>query len=236
MQKTQELLLILNNEERDAAEDFIQRRLKFLDSDSLTDLELVGSTARTLLEQIRQDSLRFDASSRAGKVLSRIYANAQEGFAHLIKECNLAASQKKKEVQPGDGDESVEEADSDLSKLSIEVDEEEEEYAWSVIESSIADMTTPEIRELRDSTEELLGWWQTDRGMHESLHVNQWGDVNTANGRMAIRKAREEFQQEEIGPFRSFFQTVNLIYQKKNQEIQNAARQKRLRQEAGLSE
>jgi hypothetical protein len=33
MQKTQKLLLILSNEERDQAEDFIQRRLKLPDGD-----------------------------------------------------------------------------------------------------------------------------------------------------------------------------------------------------------
>jgi hypothetical protein len=234
MQKTQELLLILTNEEREAAENFIQRKLKFLDSDALTDLELVGSTARSVLSQTQQDAGRFDTTSRAGKVLARIYANAQEGLAHLIRECNLAVSQKKREI-PETGEE-AEGKSADLEGLTIQVDEEEEDHAWSVIESSIAEMDTPQIRELRDATEELLGWWQTDGGMHESLHINQWGDVNQANGRIAIRKVREEHQLQEIGPFRAFFQTVNLIYQKKNQEIQNAARQKRLREEAGLGQ
>jgi hypothetical protein len=53
---------------------------------------------------------------------------------------------------------------------------------------------------------------------------------------MAIRQAREDLQQEEIAPFRSFYQTINLIYQKKNQEEQIVLRQKRLRQQAGLGE
>jgi len=235
-QKTQELLLILSNEERDEAEEFMQRRLKLLDAEAVTELELLGNSARTVLEATRETALKFDPTSRAGKVLQRIYANAQEGLAHLIRECNLAASQKQREGPASDGDEDVEDADADLGKLRIEIDEEDEEYAWSVIESSIAEMETPRLRELRDATEELLGWWQTEQGMHESLHINQWGDVNTANGRMAIRKVREEHQQQEIGPFGAFFQTVNLIYQKKNQEAQCVMRQQRLRQEAGLSE
>ena len=72
--------------------------------------------------------------------------------------------------------------------------------------------------------------------MHESLYISQWGDINTANGRIAIRKIREGHQQDEIGPFRAFFQTVNLIYQKRNQEAQRVQRKQRLREEAGLGE
>ena len=53
---------------------------------------------------------------------------------------------------------------------------------------------------------------------------------------MSIRKIRKEHQQQEIGPFRQFFQTINLIYQKKDQEAQRAMRQQRLRQEAGLGD
>ena len=119
-------------------------------------------------------------------------------------------------------------------KLQIEIEPEDEEHALSVIETHIVQMDIAEIRELRDATEELLGWWQTDSGLQESLHIYQWGDVNTAGGRMAIRQAREDLKQEEIGPFRSFFQTINLVYQKKNQEKQVVLRQKRLRQQAGL--
>lgn len=235
MPKTQDLLLILSSEERDAAEDFIQRKLKLLDAEALPQLELIGSSARTILEQIGRDSAKFNTSSKTGKVLAKIYRSAQEGLAHLIRECNLAASQKQRES----GDEaSAEGADDqeELDKLRVAVDEEDEEYALSVIESSIADMNTQQIRELRDSTEEILTWWQTDGGMHESLHINQWGDINTANGRMAIRKVREEFQREEIAPFRGFFQQINLIHQKKNQEARRISRQERLRQEAGLTE
>ncbi|MBS11130.1 MAG: hypothetical protein CME19_05945 [Gemmatimonadetes bacterium] len=105
-----------------------------------------------------------------------------------------------------------------------------------MIESYIVHLDTPSIWELRDSTEEVLGWWQTGRGVHDSLHISQWGDINTANGRMSIRKIRKEHQQQEIGPFRQFFQTINLIYQKKDQEAQRAMRQQRLRQEAGLGD
>ncbi len=94
MQKTQESLLILINEERTASEEFILRRLMLLNVDALTKLDLVGSTGRTVLDEIRQASLRFAASSRAGKVIGIIYASTMEGYARLVKQCNLAASQK----------------------------------------------------------------------------------------------------------------------------------------------
>lgn len=235
MPKPQDLLLILSSEERDAAEEFIQRRLKILDSDSMTDLEAVSTVARGVLDMVGKNSARLDPRSRTGQMMAKIYRNAQEGLAHLIRECNLAISKKQKDTDAAEGNNEGDEA-PDLDGLMVEADSEDEEYALSMIESAISDMETAQIRELRDSTEELLTWWQTDGGMHDSLHINQWGDVNTANGRMAIRKIREEYQQEEIGPFRQFFQTVNLVYQKKNQEIQRQMRQKRLRQEAGLNE
>ena len=94
MQKTQELLLILINEERTASEGFILRRPMLLNVDALTELELVGSTERTALDEIRQAILRFAAASRAGKVVGIVYASAMEGYVQLIKQCNLAASQK----------------------------------------------------------------------------------------------------------------------------------------------
>ena len=170
-------------------------------------------------------------------MLQRIHKNALEGLAHLIKECNLATSAKKKEAPPANQPaEDSGNSDAALGKIYVEIEPEDKEHAWSVMKSAIAEMETPQIRELRDSTEVLLGWWQTDRGMHESLYISQWGDINTANGRIAIRKIREGHQQDEIGPFRAFFQTVNLIYQKRNQEAQRVQRKQRLREEAGLGE
>ena len=234
MQKTQELLLILNNEERDAAEEFLNRRLKLLDAEQTNELEQIVASGRTVLEQIQLAGTRLDNTSKTGKMMVRIYESAQEGLARLIRDCNLGVSQKKREADASDSEEGDEPRGAALEQLIIETDSEEEEYAEIVIDSSIAEMTTVEIRELRDSCEELLGWWQTEGGMQESLRINQWGDINTANGRMAIRKAREDFQQEEIAPFRAFFQTINLVYQKKNQEITRIQRQERPRQEACL--
>ena len=79
-----------------------------------------------------------------------------------------------------------------------------------------------------------MKWWQSDQGQQASLHVNQYGDLNSANGRMAIRKARDSMQQETLIPFRSFFQNVNLTYQRKNQEHTLVQRKARLKQEASL--
>ena len=53
MQKMQELLLVLSNEERDEAEEFFNRKLKLLDADQLADLEDTASSGQTTLEEIR---------------------------------------------------------------------------------------------------------------------------------------------------------------------------------------
>jgi hypothetical protein len=150
----------------------------------------------------------------------------------LVRYCNLVASQKKREVSESDS--KSEASAGGASTLIIETEPEDEVHTWSVIESSLAEMTPADIRELRDACEEILSWWQTEGGMQKSLHINQWNEVNTANGRLAIRKAREDFQAEEIAPSLGFYQTVNLIYQKKNQEVKRIQRLERLREEAGL--
>lgn len=235
MPKTEDLLLILSPEERDAAEEFVQRRLMLLDADSLPQLELIGKTARDTLEKVGHDIDRIDSSSKTGKFLIRIYQSAQQGLAHLVRQCGLTAAQMKKEA-PIPSEEATSAEPLDADKLQIEIDSEDEEYALTVIDSAIADLDASKIRELRNATEELLTWWQTDGGMHQSLHIDQWGDVNTALGRRAIRSAREENQRSEVDPFRGFFQKINLIYQKKNQEIQRQMRQKDLREVAGLTE
>ena len=224
-----ELVIPLN-----AAEEFLNRKFKLLDAEQTNELEQIAASGRTVLEQSQLAGAGLDTTSKAGKMMVRIYGSAQEGLARLIRDCNLSLSQKKKEAAKSNSEEGDEPRGAALEKLIIETDSQEEEYAGGVIDSSIAEMATAEIRELRDSCEELLGWWQTEGGMQESLHINQWGDINTANGRMAIRKAREDFQQEEIAPFRGFFQTINLVYQKRNQEVQRIQREERLRQEAGL--
>ena len=98
MQKTQELLLILNDEERDAAEEFLNRKLKLLDADQTNELEQIAASGRTVLEQIQLAGTRLDNTSKAGKMMVRIYGSAQEGLARLIRDCNLSLSQKKKEA------------------------------------------------------------------------------------------------------------------------------------------
>ena len=201
MQKTQELLQILNDEERDAAEEFLNRKFKLLDAEQTNELEQIAASGRTVLEQSQLAGAGLDTTSKAGKMMVRIYGGAQEGLARLIRDCNLGLSQKKKEAVNGHSEEGDETRGAALEKLIIETDS-EEEYAGNVIDSSIAEMTTAKIRELLDSCEKLLGWWQKDGGTQESLHINQWGNINTATGWIAIRKARKEFQQEEIAPFR----------------------------------
>jgi hypothetical protein len=73
MQKMQELLLVLSNEERDEAEEFINRKLKLLDADQLADLEDTASSGQTTLEEIRQESIQIDGGQ----------PNGQDDDAHL---------------------------------------------------------------------------------------------------------------------------------------------------------
>ena len=118
--------------------------------------------------------------------------------------------------------------------LEVEISPEEEEHALEIFESTAADLDLGALKYLRDACQSQLKWWESDHGQRMSLHLSQYGDLNTSNGRMAIRRAREKMQQDVLMPFREFFQIVNLAYQKKNQEHTMEQRQARLKEEAGL--
>ena len=92
MDNSEEILLILTQEERDAAEEFVQRRMKLLGPDRISDIQDLGSSARSSLEQIRDIRGRLNLSSKAGKLLARIFDTALGGYAQLVQDCNLAAS------------------------------------------------------------------------------------------------------------------------------------------------
>ncbi len=239
MKNPQELLLILSQEEREAAEDFLRRRLKFLGPDKVPDIEKLAGSARSSLEQVRETRNRLNPSSKAGKLMTRIYDSALTGYALLVKECNLTVSnlQKAEPSEAPDGDTKDGEviAGSPLGNLEIEASPEDEQRALDIVSSTLEELDLATTKTLRDACESLLKWWQSDQGQQASLHVNQYGDLNTANGRMAIRKARDDLQQDVLVPFRSFFQDVNLAYQKKNQEHTLEQRKARLKEEAGLS-
>jgi hypothetical protein len=117
---------------------------------------MVG-VGREVMEEVRQRSLRIDSSNRTGKMLSRIYGGALEGFSQLVRDCNLALSRKEKEKPDPEIEDASTETKQSTEALQIDIEEDDEEYALSVIESSLAEMNTAEIRELRDSCEEILG-------------------------------------------------------------------------------
>ena len=238
MDNLKEILLILTQEERDAAEEFVQRRMKLLGPERISDIQDLGSSARSSLKQIRDIRGRLNLSSKAGKLLARIFDTALGGYAQLVQDCNLAASplQKADAPKPSEGEASEEDGDSTspLGDLGIETTPIDERNALDILESTLAELDVLAVKDVRDACETLLKWWQSDHGQQESLHVNQYGDLNTGNGRMAIRKAWDELQQETLMPFLGFFQNVNLTYQKKNQERTLQQRKERLKQEASL--
>jgi hypothetical protein len=243
MNKPENLLLILSQEERDASEDYIRRRMKLLSSDKAVDLLEVGKSARSSLDLFRENRSRLDPSSATGKLMTRIYDSALAGYAQLINECNLTASTLQKAAKAASDANSAAKDDGEptdtgatrlLGGLEIESTPEDEKNAQEIMAATLVDLDLLAIKTLRDACESLLKWWQSDHGQQESLHVNQYGDLQTATGRMAIRKARDDLHEETIVPFRGFFQEINLTYQRKNQEHTLEQRKARMRQEAGL--
>lgn len=235
MKNLKNMLLILSTEEREGAEEFVLRKLKLLNETQVNNLKMVSASARTSLEKIRAERGQLNASSKAGKVMARIYDSALAGYARFITECNRTIGATSKPAPPSavvDGDDQTGDLDVDLGDLAIDYTVEDEEHAWQVIQSTLQEVDRDQLKDLRDACEQVGKWWQSDGGLQSSLHVHQYGDVNSGNGRMAIRKAREEMEEKVMSPLRGFFETVNLLYQKKDQA--HAEEQRRLRQEAGL--
>lgn len=237
MKNLEDLLLVLSTEEREGAEEFILRKLKLLDETQVGNLEMVSASARASLEHIRAERGQLDASSKAGKVMARIYNSALTGYARLITECNRTIGATSIPAPPSavaDGDDETGDLDVDLGDLAIDYTAEDEEHARQVIQSTLQEVDRDQLKDLRDACEQLGRWWQSDGGLQSSLHVHQYGDVNSGIGRMAIRKAREEMEEKVMSPLRGFFETVDLLYQKKNQAHAEKQRRQRPRQEAGL--
>ncbi len=220
MKKLENMLLILSSEEQKEAEAYIPDRLRSLDVRRIPDLQTLAKNARQEIVRVNAVKERLKVKSdRSAKVMIKVSDSALSGLANLIAECNRASTSKQRELK-----EMQRAANKGSDGESLEVEgilrpsPEEEASAARYINEKIMELSLADLGSFRDACQGLLTWWDSERGQVEDLVLNQFGDVNRGEGRLAIRQKREELQKEILNPFKAFFKELNLHYHKLGKE------------------
>ena len=237
MQKTANILLILSAEERQETEKFITRCLKTLDPERVADLQSLTQLGKQQVRRLQLDkSHHARSTNRTSQLMAKLHDTALAGMNGLIKETNQAGiniQQKmlKKQKDKANGSESDAETQK-LDELILTVDPDEMRHAADFVQDKLADLRVPELKVFRDACQEMLTWWESDKGQIDSLHLDQHGNVNTAAGRLTIRQKRDELQKEIFNPFKTFFRELNITFQRAFKEASDKARQMAQKQKA----
>jgi len=233
MQKNKNILLILSAEEREEAKSFIARRLKTLTPEQLSDLQILSQLSKQIVRRLQIDKGQYSrSSSRAGKLLAKLHDAALIDLQNMNKSFDQAAyslqqlAQKAK--QKKDSKEAIQEQKAE--DLMVVCDQEELKHASDVLQDRIGTLRVPELKLFRDSCQEMLSWWESERGQIESLHLDQLGNINSASGRLAIRQKRDQLQRETFNPFKAFFRDINTMYQRNSKDAANKARMRAAQQ------
>ncbi len=244
MRKPADALLILTPEERSAAQKFVEQRLRNLDAGQFAQLQALILMARQQIRRLQVEKENYRSNpSHPSQVMVKLYDSALSGLANLVLESNRASGAKQQKIknlerentsnQEGVGKEDKKSAREEIEALLLPCTSEEEEHATSYVRQKLNDLQAPELKRCRIVCRELLTWWESDRGQMEGLALNQYGNVNTATGRTAIRQKRGEFEKQAFAPLKAFFQDLNIHYQKTNRELADQARQDEIKQEVG---
>lgn len=225
MQKNTDILLILSAEERATAKTFIARRLKTLDKDQLSQLQVLSQLSKQIVRRIQMDKSQYARNaSRAGQLLAKLHDAALVDLQAMVKDIDQTAytlHQKAEEDNKGDEEK---ESDQEIEDLIVVCDDEEVAHAAGVLKDRVDKLRVPELKIFRDTCQEMLSWWESEGGQVESLHLNELGNIHSASGRLAIRQKRDQMQKEVFNPFKSFFREINTAYQRTSKEAADKAR------------
>ena len=232
MRNPAETLLILTPEEREASRRFIERRLCALDAERLPELQDLVGTARQQVKLIQRGKDRYrTTTSRSGRLMATLYDSALAGLTDLITKSARAAMVVERDLEErqsaDDAQQSQDGLDTEAEALLLPCSAEEEAHALDYIRSKTLELNVQDLKQIRDATRDLMTWWDSERGQMESLLFHQFGNLNSASGRAAIRQKREGLRQKVFNPFRAFFQELNLYYQKMNKGAAEATLQEK---------
>ena len=227
MQKSNNVLLMLNAEEKESAQNFIKLRLKTLDTEHLSELTALSQMAKVFIRRWQLEKGQYTRSpSRSSKLLVKLHELALADMQNLIKELEqkiYALNNKIQEASKDSKDTAQSDDEQKAEELIVSYEAEELEHASEFIKEKMTKLRIPEIKVFRDSCQEIITWWESERGQIESLHMDQVGNVNTAAGRLAIRQQRDTYQDSVLNPLKTFFREVNTIYQRASKEATDKA-------------
>lgn len=222
VKKPSDLLVVVNPKERQEALVYIEDRLKTLHVRSLPRLQELVESARAHLAGLQQLRDRLaGGSSPAARVHQKLHDAAMSGTASIVSHCNRAVAAKvrqlkemKRELVTQSGGSAVVAGptNEEIDAFLVACTEEEEAHALEVITKSAEELEVEELRRLRDACQKLIAWWESDAGQADGLRMNQYGNVNSAQGRVAIREARDRFHKEIFTPLRGLFRDLNALY------------------------
>jgi hypothetical protein len=225
--KPSDLLVIVNPQERQAAQGFIDDRLKALHVTELPRLQELVQVGRAHLNGLQRMKDKLgEGGGPAARVLTKLFDAAMTGTASVVSECNRAAAanvrllKEMKRELAGQSEDGVPKQTDDGGPTNEEIDaflipctDEEEAHALQELTDRAKALESGDLRRLRDACQELVSWWESEGGQGQSLLMNQYGNVNSSQGRIAIRGVRDDFQKEVFPHLRSFFRDLNTRFQ-----------------------
>ncbi|MGA1197792.1 MAG: hypothetical protein ACO36I_14980 [Candidatus Latescibacterota bacterium] len=233
MQKNKDILLTLSAEDRNAAKSFVTRRLKTLDKEQLSELQVLTQLSKQIIRRTQIDKGQYARdASRIGQLMTKLHDAALadlQGLVKQLEQTSYTVHQKAmKDEKKKDG--KAQQDDQKAEDLIITCDEKEIQYATEVLNNRIESLRVAELKLFRDTCQEILSWWESERGQIESLHLNELGNINSASGRLAIRQQREKMQRDIFNPFKAFFRQINTSYQRTSKDAANKARMRAVQQ------
>ena len=155
----------------------------------------------------------------------KLHDAALVDFQKVIKDLEQTAYQINVKIQKAQQGETSEN-DQKIEDLIVKCNDDEIKHARTFMNDKILKLRLPELKIFRDTCQDLLTWWENERGQIESLHLDQAGNINSATGRLAIRQKRETFQKAVLNPFKDLFRDLNTIYQRLAKESTSQAQQR----------
>ena len=227
----QAFLLFLSSEEKKKAQDYISQRLNGVGVEEMEALTCLILDAKRAMGQVEAGRARFrGAANNYAKIMARLYDEALVGYAQLLQATNRAQTAKEREQKnaqrAGFASQSAMESAGTEGQLSyeerraflLEPNEEEEADALAFIQQRIQEIEFNHLSVFRDTTQQLLTWWDSAQGQTEGLMLDQFGSINTVQGRRIIRDRHEEMKQKTLNPFKTWFQNLNAMYLRKRKE------------------
>lgn len=226
MQKTENVLLSLTSEEKNETLKFVQRRLKTLNADHLPHIQQLVQMSKQYMRRLQMDKMQYvNSTNRPSQLMAKLHDAALVDFQNIIKNLEQTVYQINAKIQKKQQGDTTE-IEQKIENLIVQCDEEEIKHARMFMNDKVSKLRLPELKIFRDSCQDLLTWWESERGQTEGLHLDQVGNVNSATGRLAIRQKRETFQKAVLNPFKGFFRDLNTLYQRMAKESTVRAQQR----------